>query len=48
MTAITFATQRRRSWHLPEFALVLGLSVGGLIVSLALAAATWTDAPVGF
>ncbi len=47
MTTVLLATQQRKSWRLPEFALVLGLSIGGLIISLALAAATWTDGPSG-
>ncbi len=46
MTTVLRATQQRKSWRLPEFALVLGLSIGGLIISLALAAATWTDGPI--
>ena len=49
MTTITFATKQQKTWRLPEYALVLGLSLGGLIISLVLAAATWTDGPiVGF
>jgi hypothetical protein len=31
---------------MPEFAILLGVSVAGLIISLALAAATWTDGPI--
>ena len=46
MTTVFFATQQRKSWRVPEFALVLGLSIAGLIISLALAVATWTDGPV--
>jgi hypothetical protein len=46
MTTITFATKQQKTWRLPEYALVLGLSLGGLIISLVLAAATWTDGPI--
>jgi hypothetical protein len=49
MTTITVGTKQITTWRLPEYALVLGLSLGGLTVSLVLAAATWTDGPiVGF
>ncbi len=40
MTTVLLATQQRKSRRLPEFALVLGLPIGGLIISLALAAST--------
>ena len=46
MTTMIFATRQRTSWQLSEFALVLGFSVAGLIISLALAVATWTDGPI--
>ena len=49
MTTITLATTQYTTRRLPEFALVLGLSLGGLIVSLVLSIATWSDCPiVGF
>ena len=49
MTTITLATTQHKTRRLPEFALVLGLSLGGLIVSVVLALATWSDGPiVGF
>ncbi len=48
MTTIAITTKQRKTWHLPEWALVLGFSVGGLIVSLGLAATTWTDAPAAW
>ena len=48
MTTISLTTRQRKSWRLPEFGIVLGLSIAGLILSLALALATWPDgAPVG-
>ncbi len=46
MTTMLVATKQRKSWRLPEYTLVLGLSVGGLIISLVLAAVTWTDGPI--
>jgi len=42
MTSTEVTKEYRKSRPVPEIALVLGLSLGGLIVSLALAAATWT------
>jgi hypothetical protein len=46
MTTLLLATQVRQGRRLPEFAVLLGLSAAGLIISLALAAATWTDGPI--
>ena len=46
MTTILLSTRRRQSRRLPEFAIVLGVSFAGLIISLALAAATWTDGAI--
>ena len=49
MTSVLLTEQYRMGWRLPEFAIVTVMSVGGMIISLALAAATWTDGPiVGF
>jgi len=45
MTIALFARRRRKTWHLPEAALLVGLSVGGLILSLGFTAATWVDGP---
>jgi len=45
MTIALFARQQRKTWRLPEIALVIGLSVGGLILSLGVAAVTWVDGP---
>ncbi|HXD44443.1 MAG TPA: hypothetical protein VN655_04840 [Pseudolabrys sp.] len=45
MTIALFSRQQGKTWHLPEIALVIGLSVGGLILSLGLAAVTWADGP---
>jgi hypothetical protein len=45
MTTISLATRQRKSWQLSEFGIVLGLSIAGLIISLALAVATWPDGP---
>ena len=46
MTTVLLSTRQRQSWQLPEFALVLGVSIAGLIISLALALATWPDGPM--
>ena len=46
MTTLLLATQPRQGRRWPEFAVLLGLSVAGLVISLALAAATWTDGPI--
>jgi hypothetical protein len=45
MTTMLLATRQRTSWQLSEFALVLGFSVAGLILSLAVAMTTWADGP---
>jgi len=44
MTIARFASRRRKTW-LPEAALLVGLSVGVLILSLGFTAATWVDGP---
>jgi hypothetical protein len=46
MTTITLVTKQRKNWHLPAWALVLGFSLIGLTVSLALVATSWPDGPV--
>lgn len=46
MTTTLPATLRRKSWHVPEFAIVLAVSIAGLIISLTLSGATWTDATI--
>jgi len=46
MTTMFLATRHRATWQVSEFALVLGFSVAGLIISFALALATWTDGPI--
>jgi uncharacterized membrane-anchored protein YhcB (DUF1043 family) len=45
MTIALSAKRQRKTWRVPEIALVIGLSVGGLIISLGLAAVTWADGP---
>ena len=45
MTIALFARRDRKSWRVPEIALLIGVSAGGLILSLVLAAITWTDGP---
>lgn len=45
MTIALFARQQRKTWRVPEIALVIGLSVGGLILSLCVTAITWMDGP---
>ena len=47
MTTIFLATRQRTSRPLSDFSLVLGISFAGLIISLAVAIATWTDVVVG-
>lgn len=46
MTTMVLAMGRRTSWRLPEFALVLGISVTGLVISFAFVATTWADGPM--
>ena len=48
MTSVLLTEQYRMGWRLPEFAIVIVMSIGGLIISLALAAATWTDGTIRF
>ncbi|MGN6569993.1 MAG: hypothetical protein ACTHLO_01085 [Pseudolabrys sp.] len=43
MTITLFAKQERKSRPVPEIVLLIGVSAGGLILSLILAAMTWTD-----
>ena len=45
MTIALFGRQTREAWHVPEIALVIALSVGGLILSLGVTAITWMDGP---
>jgi len=45
MTIALFGRQTRKAWHVPEIALVIALSVGGLILSLGVTAITWMDGP---
>ena len=46
MATVLLTTRQRKSRRLPEFALVLGIAVAGLLISLVLAVATWTDGPI--
>ena len=45
MTIALLSRQQSKTWRLPEIALVIGLSVGGLILSLGVAAVTWANGP---
>lgn len=45
MTIALFGRQGRKSWRVPEIALLIGVSAGGLILSLVLTAITWMDGP---
>jgi hypothetical protein len=46
MTIALFARQEGRTRPVSEIALLIGVSAGGLILSLILAAITWTDGSV--
>lgn len=43
MTIALFARDARKSRPVSEIALLIGVSAGGLILSLVLAGLTWTD-----
>jgi hypothetical protein len=46
MTTTVWTKEYRKARRpVPEFALVLGFALGGLILSLVLAGATWPDMP---
>jgi hypothetical protein len=46
MTTVLLTRQQTQTRRLPEFAFVFGVSIVGLIFSLALALATWPDGPI--
>jgi hypothetical protein len=46
MTIALFARQKRKTRPVSDIALLIGVSAGGLILSLILTALTWTDASV--
>ena len=46
MTIALFARQERKTRPVSDIALLIGVSAGGLILSLILTALTWTDASV--